>query len=258
MENKTEYLKNCTSFEHFISLGHCCYIGIELERMGLRDSSMPFDWVRTRWWAIENSFNRNFEGYLNYEDLYQKKNGLHCYKNLQYGVGFFHDFVDYKSLKSQIADVQKKYKRRIERFFSYIVEPTLFIRYMWDYDELVYVSSHYDEIEQMIKKYNPNNEIIFITHDVPVDCDVSSIKLLFFINKDAECELNERPISSNAELYSLLSTIEYKNREKNIRFNELKAAEKVIQSKKITSKLKKKYIKFVLKKRRKYIHNKQC
>lgn len=117
MANEIEYLKSCNSFEHFISSGHCCYVAIELEHMGLRDSSMPFDWVRTRWWAIENSFNKNFEGYLNYDDLYQKKNDLHCYKNLQYGVGFFHDFVDYKSLKSQIANVQKKYERRIERFF---------------------------------------------------------------------------------------------------------------------------------------------
>ena len=253
-----EYLKNCSSFEHFISLGHCCHIGIELEQMGLRDSSMPFDWVRTRWWAIENSFNKKFEGYLNYEDLHQKKSSLHCYKNLQYGVGFVHDFVDYKSLKSQITDVQKKYQRRIERFFSHIVEPTLFIRYMWDYDELVYVSAHYSEIERMIKAYNPNNEIIFITHDVPADLDVSSIKLLFFIDKDDESELNERPISSNEELYLFLSTAEYKKREKNIQFNEAKAAQKVEQSKKLVSRLKKNCKKLFISKRKKYIHNKQC
>ena len=258
MSNEIEYLKKCNSFEHFISLGHCCYVGIELERMGLRDSSMPFDWVRSHWRGIKKSFNKNFEGYLNYEDLYQKKSCLHIYKNLQYGVGFVHDFVDYKSLKSQIADVQKKYQRRIERFFSYIAEPTLFIRYMWDYEELVYVSTHYAEIERMIKKYNPNNEIVFITHDAPGDCDVSSIKLLFFINKDAECELNERPISSNEDLYFFLSTVDYKKREQNIQFNETKAAKKIEQSKKLTGRLRKKYRKLVLEKRRKYIHNKQC
>lgn len=258
MTNGIEYLKSCKSFEHFISLGHCCHVGIELERMGLRDSSMPFDWVRTRWWAIESSFNNNFEGYLNYDDLYQKKSDLHCYKNLQYGVGFVHDFVDCKSLKSQIADVQKKYKRRIERFFLHIVEPTLFIRYMWDYEELVYVASHYAEIEQTIKKYNPDNEIIFITHDTPTDLDISSIKLLFFIKKDDECEQNERPISSNEDLYLFLSTVEYKKREKNIQFNEMKAAKKIEQSKKLIGRLKKKYKKLFLIKRKKYIHDKQC
>ena len=257
MANEIEYLKSCNSFEHFISLGHCCYVAIELERMGLRDSSMPFDWVRTRWWAIENSFNKNFEGYLNYDDLYQKKNDLHCYKNLQYGVGFSHDFVDYKSLKSQIANVQKKYERRIERFFSHIVEPTLFIRYMWDYEELVYVASHYAEIEQMIKRYNTNNEIVFITHDIPSDLDVSLIKLLFFIDKDEDCELNERPISSNEDLYFFLSTVEYNNRQKNIQFNKSKNAQKIEQSKKLTSRLKKMYKKLFVKKREKYIHYKQ-
>lgn len=257
MANGIEYLKSCNSFEHFISLGHCCYVAIELERMGLRDSSMPFDWVRTRWWAIENSFSKNFEGYLNYDDLYQKKNDLHCYKNLQYGVGFFHDFVDCKSLKSQIANVQKKYERRIERFFSHIVEPTLFIRYMWDYEELVYVASHYAEIEQMIKRYNTNNEIVFITHDIPTNLDVSLIKLLFFIDKDEDCELNERPISSNEDLYFFLSTVEYNNRQKNIQFNKAKNAQKIEQSKKLTSRLKKMYKKLFVKKREKYIHYKQ-
>lgn len=256
--NEIEYLKSCNSFEHFISLGHCCFVGIELERMGLRDSSMPFDWVRTRWCAIERSFNTKFEGYLKYEDLYQKKIALFTYKNLQYGVGFVHDFVDYKPLKSQIADVQKKYNRRIERFFENITEPTLFIRYMWDYDELVYVSSHYAEIEKMIKSYNVNNEIVFITHDKANDIDVSTIKLLFFIEKDDDCELNEKPISSNEDLYSFLSTVEYSKREDNLRFNEQKALQKQAESKKIISKINKKYRKIILSKKKKYIHDKIC
>ncbi len=256
--NGIDYLKSCNSFEHFISLGHCCFVGIELERMGLRDSSMPFDWVRTRWMAIERSFNTNFKDYLKYDNLYQKKDGLHCYKNLQYGVGFFHDFVDYKTLKSQISDVQKKYNRRIEHFFDNITEPTLFIRYMWDYDELVYVSSHYKEIEQMIKSYNADNEIIFITHDKPNDIDVSAIKLLFCIEKNDDCELNEKPISSNEELYSFLSTVEYSKREDNLSFNEQKALQKQAQSKKFISRIKKKFIKFYLSKKKKYIHDKKC
>lgn len=128
---------------------------------------------------------------------------------------------------------------------------------MWDYEELVYVASHYAEIEQMIKRYNTNNEIVFITHDIPTDLDVSLIKLLFFIDKDEDCELNERPISSNEDLYFFLSTVEYNNRQKNIQFNKAKNAQKIEQSKKLTSRLKKMYKKLFLKKRKKYIHYKQ-
>ena len=92
-------LNSCGYFEHYISLGHCCHVATDLEKMGLRDSSMPIDWVRTRWKAIERSFNSRFDGFLDYDSLYQKKKDLHVYKNLEYGVGFFHDFVSYKSLK---------------------------------------------------------------------------------------------------------------------------------------------------------------
>lgn len=258
MSDKIEYLKNCGTFEHYISLGHCCFVGIELEQLGLRDASMPFDWVRTRWKAIEYSFLHNFKNYLDYNSLYQKKNALHTYKNLDYGVGFVHDFVDYKPLKSQIKDVQNKYNRRIERFFSHIKEPTLFIRYMWDYDELVYISAHYTEIEKMIKKYNSANEIVFISHDIPNDIDLSDIKLLFFIDKDANSELNEKPLSSNTELYSFLSTVDYKKREDNIEFNKNKKITKQESLKTFSGRIKRKFEKLEKAYSKKYIHDKQC
>lgn len=258
MLSKIEYLKTCCSFEHYVSLGHCCYVAIELENMGLRSTSSPFDWVRTRWKAIEYSINNNFKNYLNYDDLYQKKNALHVYKNLEYGVGFFHDFVDNKSLKSQISAIQKKYNRRIDRFFSQIIEPTLFIRYMWDHDELVYVASNYDKIERMIKSYNENNEIVFISHNNPDNVDISAIKLIFFINKDNDSELNEKPISSCEELFSFLSNVEYKKRETNITFNENKKINKKIKSQTLCEKLKRKFKKFRNSFSKKYTHNKQC
>lgn len=245
-------------FEHYISLGHCCYVSEELQRLGLRDASMPFDWVRTRWKAIEYSFANNFNNYLNYDSLFQKKSTLHIYKNLDYGVGFVHDFVDNKSLKSQIGAVRKKYKRRIERFWLHTSEPTLFIRYMWDYDELVYVSTHYDEIETMIKKYNAKNEIIFISHDTPKNIDVSAIKLLFFITKPDDDELNTQPLSSNKELFSFLKNVNYSKREANLKFNEHKESEKKAKAKTISGRLKRKFQKFKKSHLKKYIHTQQC
>lgn len=258
MSEKIDYLINCGHFEHYISLGHCCYVGIELEKMGLRDSSLPFDWVRTRWKAIDYSMNNNFDNYLDYESLYQKKTALHVYKNLNYGVGFFHDFVDNKPLSAQIEDIQNKYNRRIERFFSHISEPTLFIRYMWDYDELVHITNHYESIEKMIKSFNQHNEIVFISHDIPKSINTESIKLLFLIDKDENAELNEKPLSSNKELFSYLSTVEYKKREENIIFNKNKLIDAKKSSNAFSGRIKRKIEKFSNSRSKKYIHNKQC
>lgn len=254
-DKRIDLLRECSDFEHFISLGHCCFVAIELEKLGLRDASMPFDWVRTRWRAIERSFNTRFSGYLNYDDLYQKKTVLHAYKNLEYGVGFFHDFVDYKSLKNQIKSVQDKYERRIDRFFNNITERTLFIRYMWDDDELLYVSNNYAMIESMIKEYNSDNEIVFISHSDSQMIDTSKIKYIFFIDKNADEELNDLPISSNVDLYNYLLNINYKNRKSNLAFNENKKNRKKRYS--IVDKIKRKYFKMVLSKK-KYIHDKKC
>ena len=64
-----EHLCKKGVFEHYISLGRGCYIAIELEQMGLRDASMPFDWNGTRWHAIEKAIKNKFDGYLSYKDL---------------------------------------------------------------------------------------------------------------------------------------------------------------------------------------------
>lgn len=249
-KQNTLYLKQ---FEHYISLGHCCFVAMDLEKMGLRDSSMPFDWTRTRWSAIERSFTTHFADYLDYESLFQKKNALNAYKNIDYGVGFFHDFDEYTSLIQQLPAVQKKYNRRISRFFKNITDSTLFIRYCWGLDELKYISSHYDEIEAMIKRFNCENEIVFISHDSPNDFDISSIKYLYFISKDENEELNENPITDCKELFDYLKQVYYPKRESNLRFIEHKEIERKKKKRSLKYKIKSR---FSLKKKI-YVHNKQ-
>lgn len=243
-------------FDHFISIGHCCYVADELSDLGLRDSSYPFDWVRTRWKAIDRSFKTHFDGYLEYDLLYQKEKDLHVYKNLDYGVSFFHDFTKSKPLKAQMKQVQEKYQKRIDRFFSAIQAPTLFIRYCWDLDELQYISEHYSEIESMLKQYNPQNEVVFISHDLPGGLDVSGIKFLFFIDKNEKGSTNEKPISSNEELYTYLKTVDYPHRESNIRFLKEKNDRVLQNRRKITQRIKRQFEKIQDKKE--YIHDKKC
>lgn len=242
-------------FENYISLGHCCYVASELNDLGLRNRSYPFDWIRSRWRAVEHSLKTNFNGFLDYDSLYQKKHDLHVYKDLDYGVSFFHDFSKSKSLKSQLSNVQEKYNKRIDRFFYCIKTPTLFFRYCWDYDELKYISDNYIEVESLIKSFCNQNEIVFLSHDLPDDLDVSSIKYLFFIEKSKEGSTNENPISSCNELYNYLKTVHYPKRQENLEYNkekELHFSAKMNLVQRIKRKINK------IQERKTYIHKKQC
>lgn len=253
-----ELRKKCSQgiFEHYISLGHCCFVAMDLEAMGLRDSSLPFDWTRTRWKAIESSFNTRFNGMLEYNSLYQKKNYRLAYKNLDYGIGFFHDFNQFDSLQKQLDAVRKKYDRRIKRFFQFIQQPALFIRYCWDEEELSYISKHYSEIVNMIKRDNPLNEIVFISHDPYSSVDVSDIEYLFFIDKADDRELNEKPIKSNTSLFEILNNAKYEKRLSNLQFEKQKKMRKIQERKTIRSRIKRKLNRWMP--RKEYIHTKQC
>lgn len=250
-------LEKCGHFEHYVSLGHCCHVASNLEFLGLRDSSMPLDWVISYWSTVENLFANNYKNFFNYKKLYQKKATLHIYKNLEYNIGFYHDFVNYKSLKSQLPNIKKKYKRRINRFFNNIKSPTLFIRYLINYDELVYISQNYENIEKMIKEHNTNNEIIFISHYPPENIDTSKIKFIFFITKDEDQVLNTMPISSCKELSDYLSNVHYEKRNDNLKFNEKKYNHKKTSFLNPITKLNQKYDRYLRKKGKKYIHDKQ-
>lgn len=251
-----KFLLDIELFVHFVSLGHNCYVASDLAEMGLREASLPFDWTRTKWCAVERSFDTQFDGMLDYSHLYQKKEKLTSYKNMEYGIGYYHDFSQYKSLRTQINAVKKKYARRVNRFFRFIQLPTLFVRYCMDENELIYIANHYNEIEKRIKVYNKQNEIVFISHDSFSFVDLADVKFIFFIDKNHNCELNSHPIKSSEVLYELLKNANYKMRNNNLEFEKNKIKRKKEKSKKLICRIQRKLINFFPKKV--YIHEKQC
>ena len=60
-------------FKHIISLGHFCGVAQELERLGLRDASYPFDWLITKREPLHRLINNHFDGFLEYDNLYQSQ-----------------------------------------------------------------------------------------------------------------------------------------------------------------------------------------
>ena len=154
-------------FKHIISLGHFCGVAQELERLGLRDASYPFDWLITKREPLHRLINNHFDGFLEYDNLYQSQAEKNIYRNKYYdfGVSFYHDFSRYIPLDAQLDEVQKKYARRIERFYTAITEPTLFIRYVNNEDDAEYYSKHSDERLAYYKQFCSENELIFVVND---------------------------------------------------------------------------------------------
>lgn len=105
-------------FKHYISLGHSCYVAMDLEELGLRDASYPLDWVNSPFGAAERAIKTRFDTFLEYDNLYQSKRTPTVYKNRDYMIAFPHDFDAYAKLSKQIGGVINKYSRRIERFYE--------------------------------------------------------------------------------------------------------------------------------------------
>lgn len=149
------------TFKYCISLGSFCSVALEMERIGLREGSYPFDWL------ITNDFNKvldfiqnRFDGFLELSDLEQEEIKTHYYSKKN-NLHFYHDFKDHHiPLEQQLPLVKQKYKRRIERFYSSASQPCLFIRYLSASD----TQDACIRGEGIIKSLCPESDIIYIKH----------------------------------------------------------------------------------------------
>lgn len=205
---------------HYVSLGYFCSIASELEELGFRSESLPFDWLISDFEGIINAILEQFEGFLEYENMAQNKRELNHYKNIKYNIEFFHDFNQYQSLEKQLTLVKKKYARRIERFYKLIKEPTIFIRYISDEvivdgksKELMYIEENYEFILQVLQSFNQNNRIIFVANHGVISEKIN----IYNVEKDFNDQVARKPFNKNAALYKVLDADNFPNREENIR-----------------------------------------
>lgn len=147
-----------------------CGVAQELERLGLRDASYPFDWLITSSiYSLQELIENNFENFLNPDWLYQEKNFPHHYVNSNLGLRFYHDFNEKASLSSQIDAVTSKYIHRIQRFYSALNESTLLIRYFHRSDEVAFWEKKYETVLKYYKNICRENELLLISDD-SLDC----------------------------------------------------------------------------------------
>ncbi len=126
----------------FIPLGNDCSISYQLQKLGLRKITLPFDWIKSDIKGIVKCLEDNFKYFLEF-DLFEIKNisdnfsyveddfnesvinqMLRVY-NVKYKFHFLHDFINDSSydISKQFTDFRIKYSRRIEKF-NMIMEDT--------------------------------------------------------------------------------------------------------------------------------------
>ena len=200
-------VKNNQIYNNIISLGFFCSVAQELDSLGLRNASYPFDWLISDFSGVIAVIDNHFKDFLSYESLAQMKVNPKYYINTKYALQFYHDFNAYDPLKKQLRGVQKKYSRRINRFYHNIEYPTLFVRYIQDMNECKWIEENFDYISKLLKSFNNNNEIVFIANN-----DITSEKLnLFLVEKDKDDTVARKPFSKSDELVSYFQNINYVN-----------------------------------------------
>lgn len=77
------------SFENNISLGAFCDVADDLEKLGLRNQSSPFDWGISSFPEIIQLIENGFDDFMNINNLYQDVNNRGHYKDSKYNFYFF-------------------------------------------------------------------------------------------------------------------------------------------------------------------------
>lgn len=223
------------AIRNVISLGYFCSIASNLEKMGYRNFSSPFDWCISDWKGIELALESEFLDFLDINLLYQNKNKKEVYVNRKYGIAFYHDFDKYKPLSEQLEFVKSKYNRRCIKFMNAIKEPTLFIRYIKtesNTDELKYIEDNTDKINALIKSYNQDNEIVYIL-DERIETNLSNVYKVKLDENDVVCR---NPLYENVNLFQLINSIDNVKKEFNQKLylrkhKKFKSFYKIIKSK---------------------------
>ncbi len=228
--------ENSPHFTHFISLGYFCSVAMELERYGFRNASYPFDWLITPYFdQVIRAIDTHFDGMLDYNALEQDTTKRQIYHDRGYRFSFVHDFDKYTPLSEQLPDVQDKFRRRIDRFYRDITEPTLFLRYINDElessddcsedkqyreprettckpAEILWIESNLDYILSTIRQYNPDNDILWIANDGVT----SNLIRIYNVEKDSGDDVARRPFERNPELGSIFDGFDIPDREQNL------------------------------------------
>ena len=77
---------------------------------------------------------------------------------------FLHDNDERLPFEKAFPNIKAKYQRRINTFLERVCNPSCFFRSVANDAEIDYINENYGYINQVFKKYNPENEVYYILH----------------------------------------------------------------------------------------------
>lgn len=194
-------MKTDKEFKHVVSLGWLCCPAQEIERIGYRDASYPFDWLLTHDFSIVIKLLECKEEFkFSNGEMLQYRNDASKWYNKRYVISLFHDFTKYKRMIESLEEVSDKYSRRFKRLYRTIIEPTLFLRYIKDEEEAHYVSRNASKIEATLKNFNPHNKIVYIANRELRSC-LTGMYTIYFVDKDENDTVARKFLINCPELY---------------------------------------------------------
>lgn len=137
-----------------------------MQTIGIRSFSGPFDWFTTgNLKALLQVIENDFKDFLKKENLVRTfTNGNpREFTDVKYNFRYPHDLK--KDLDEEYEAIRQQYLKRINRFEEKIRNPTVFIRILSNADETKYINNNRSYIEEIVKKGNSKNEILFAIRD---------------------------------------------------------------------------------------------
>ena len=111
-----------TLYKHVISLGWFCSVAEEIEKLGLRSASYPFDWILTDWKTVEEIMKGEFADYLKSDKLIQDAEVSNMYHHSDRKcLVYVHDIDPYENYEKQIEKAQMKYADKIGAKFTLVL-----------------------------------------------------------------------------------------------------------------------------------------
>ncbi|MCI8504651.1 MAG: hypothetical protein HFI67_00490 [Lachnospiraceae bacterium] len=153
MEQRKQY-DNC------LSLGWFCGTASSLSKLGLRNFSGPFDWYFSDFDSVITQIDNEFTDFMIKENLEIIENRPTEFKDKKYNFYCVHDVKD--DFDKEYADIYHKYIKRAKRFIESIKNPTCFFRAVRSEKEIKYIVNNTEYIENVLKRYNSSNSIIYI------------------------------------------------------------------------------------------------
>lgn len=207
-------------FKNFISLGNYCGVAASMSKLGIRNASGPFDWfISSDFEGVLGCLQNDFEDFLKMDHLWVDESKA-SFRDIKYGFCLGHEVKTY--FEREYASICEKYMRRISVFREQIRQKTCFIRAVYNEKELEYIQNNNRHIESIIKKGNPDNEIIYIVSKVIAGSE--GLCSPFFVvdslyNPKNRIELRALFDSNEALLNFCINNMDEKIRYKNIVFD---------------------------------------